>query len=58
MNDEQHRLECESRFWLRDTKGNKVAVDELIGRIEKRRGKQAADYLREEMRRQWQSRRG
>ena len=58
MNDEQHRLECEARFWLRETKGNKAAVDELIGRIEKRRGKQAADYLREEMRRQWQSRRG
>lgn len=58
MNDEQHRLECESRFWLRETKGNKKTVDELIARIEKRRGKQAADQLRDEMRRQWQSRNG
>lgn len=58
MNDEQHRLECEARFWLRETKGNKLAVDDLIGRIGTRRGKRAADELREEMRRQWQSLRG
>lgn len=56
MTDEQHRMECEARLWLRETKGNKAAVDELIGRIEKRRGKQAADDLRDEMRRQWQAR--
>lgn len=58
MTDEQHRMECEARLWLRETKGNKAAVDELIGRIEKRRGKRAADSLRDEMRRQWQSLRG
>lgn len=51
-------MECEARYWIRHTKGNKTTVDELIGRIERRRGKLAADGLRDEMRRQWQSRMG
>lgn len=55
---DQHRRECEARYWIRHTKGNKTTVDELIGRIERRRGKLAADGLRDEMRRQWQSRMG
>jgi hypothetical protein len=55
---EQHRHECEARFWVAETGGKADEVDALIARIEKRRGKPAAERLREEMRRQWLIQRG
>ena len=53
MSTEQHRRECEARYWLQQTGGRKAEVDALIGRIEARRGKQAAQQLLSDMRKEW-----
>ena len=51
--DEQYRRETEARYWLQQTGGRKAEVDALIGRIEARRGKQAAQQLLSDMRKEW-----
>lgn len=50
---EQFRRECEARDWLRRGYTTHARVDELMARIEKHRGAEAVEVLREEMRRQW-----
>lgn len=55
--DEDHRRECEARSWIKQGYFTASRVEELMQRIAKHRGAQAAAVLREEMRRQW-SRRG
>lgn len=50
---ENRRRICEARGWLRDGYTTRAKVDELMVRITRRRGKDAAEALREEMRRQW-----
>lgn len=55
---ETFRRECEARDWLRRGFTSPAMVDDLMGRIEKRRGADAAQALREEMRRQWRLQRG
>lgn len=54
--EEAHRSACEARDWLRRGYTSAALVDELMERIAKRRGQQAATELREEMRRQWKQR--
>lgn len=54
---EQYRRECEARHWLRSGYQDAATVDELMQRIEKKRGSGAAAELRQEMRRQWARRR-
>lgn len=54
---QQHRAECEAREWLKRGYTSKQAVDELITTIAKKRGPQAAQQLREEMRRQFKKQR-
>lgn len=49
---EQHRLECEARHWLDVVGTRRADVDDLINRIAAKRGKPAAEKLRDEMRRQ------
>lgn len=51
--DEAYRRECEARTWLRMGYNTPGRVDELMGRIAKHRGAEAANELRDEMRRQW-----
>lgn len=51
--DEQWRLECEARFWLSQGYTSKPKVDELIAEIAKKRGNDAAEKLRDEMRQQY-----
>jgi hypothetical protein len=53
---EAHRKACEARYWLDQGYTTAERVEELMGRIAARRGKDAADELREEMRRQWPNR--
>ena len=54
MNDsEAWRRETESREWVRRTQGDPVLIRALLERIEKKRGKAAADLLREDMRKAW-----
>lgn len=50
---EQHRRECEARYWLKAGYGHPVRIDELMASIAVKRGQAVADRLREEMRRQW-----
>lgn len=50
---EKHRQECEAREWLRRTARDPARIKALLARIEAKRGKAAADELRDEMRRQW-----
>lgn len=60
MNDsptEQHRRTCEARHWLRQGYVTVDQVDDLIDRIAKKRGQEAADQLRQDMRQQWRIRR-
>ncbi len=51
--DEEFRQECEARSWIRQGYYSADRVDELMARIAKHRGIEAANKLRAEMRRQW-----
>lgn len=53
---EQHRLECEARYWLRRGYSTPDKVLEL-GELLQKRGAVSLERLLDEMRRQWQSRR-
>mgnify|MGYP003652960922 CR=1 FL=1 len=51
MNDsEQWRRETEAQEWLRRTGGNPAKIKALLARIEAKRGKVAAEVLRQDMR--------
>lgn len=54
--EQEKRLVCEARYWLRAGYINAAKVDELMPRIIAKRGIDAADTLREEMRQQWKHR--
>lgn len=47
---EKFRRECEAREWLKRTGGKREAVEALLKRIEAKRGRAAADQLRQDMR--------
>lgn len=47
---EEFRRECEAREWLKRTHGNPQRIRELLNRIEQKRGKEAAEVLRQDMR--------
>jgi hypothetical protein len=51
---EQHRRECEARWVL--SLPTLQERREYLSRIEKRRGKDAADYLKTEVENQWRKR--
>jgi len=51
--DERRRHTAECKYWLSVTRGKKAAVDELLLRIASKRGKAAADKLRDGMRDEW-----
>jgi len=53
---EEWRRECEAREHLRRTGGNPAKVEALLRRIAEKRGKEAADLLRQDMREQWRLR--
>lgn len=53
---EEYRRQCEARSWLQHGYINAAKVDALMATIADRRGQQAADELREEMRIQWKTR--
>lgn len=55
---EKHRLECEARYWLAVANGDIDQINEIIARIRNRRGHQAAEILKGEMRRQWRIQKG
>ncbi|OOW63334.1 hypothetical protein Xlen_02595 [Xanthomonas campestris pv. leeana] len=54
---EAHRRQCEARHWLRQGYTNARSVALLQQLIAAKRGDQAAQDLRDEMREQWKSRR-
>lgn len=59
MNDsEQHRRECEARFWLSRGYGSREKAEELRQRITAKRGPAAADRLIEDMRQEYRRQRG
>lgn len=47
---QEFRRACEARAWLQRTGGNPAKVEALLKRIAEKRGKAAADLLREDMR--------
>lgn len=49
-------LECEARTWIKQGYYTSDRVAALILRIKEKRGQDAAERLREEMRRQWKNR--
>lgn len=53
---ETHRHQCEARGWLRRGYTTRPKVAELVRVIAEKRGQEAADALRAEMRRQWNRR--
>lgn len=53
---EDHRRACEARMWLREGYVTEAKVNELMDRIATKRGCDAANELREEMRTQWKDR--
>lgn len=53
---EQFRRQCEARQWLDWGYTTGLRVDELIKNIRKKRGQEAANELRTEMRIQWKKR--
>lgn len=50
---EAFRLECEAREWLKRGYTTAAKVDELMASIAAKRGQEAANRLRGEMRKQW-----
>lgn len=54
---ERHRRVCEARDWLRKGYTNEKEVNELMLRVVRARGQDAADTLRADMREQWKCRR-
>ena len=52
---EQWRRETEAREWLRRMDRDPARIKALLLRIEQKRGKAAAEQLREDMRAQWQA---
>ncbi len=50
---EDFRRQCEARHWLAKGFGQPGLIDELMVRITAKRGRAAAEELREEMREQW-----
>lgn len=51
--DAAYRIECEARSWIKQGYYTQERVDELMIRITKHRGTEAAANLRKEMRKQW-----
>lgn len=54
---ELQRRVLEARARLREGFTNRPAVDDLVRRVAQKRGEQAANQLREDMREQWRIRR-
>lgn len=54
--DEAWRLETEARFWLKHYRWRSGAIRQLLERLTQKRGRNAAEKLRQEMRRQWDER--
>ena len=54
MNEEQHRLECEARYWLVHCQHNPRLITAQLAQLAKVR-KAPQDKLRGEMRRQWKT---
>ena len=48
--EQEKRRQTEAREWLRRTQGDPVRIRELLKRIEHKRGKEAAEILRADMR--------
>ncbi|OAX59089.1 DUF7696 family protein [Xanthomonas translucens] len=60
MSDEKteaHRHQCEARHWLQQGYTDARSVGLLLQLIAAKRGAQAAQDLRDEMRQQWKTRR-
>lgn len=53
---EKKRRECEARDWLRRGYTSNAKVNDLMERIASKRGRAAADELRQDMREQWKRR--
>lgn len=51
---QEWRRECEARAWLQRTGGNPAKVEALLRRIAEKRGKAAAETLRQDMRIEYQ----
>lgn len=54
--DEAYRRQCEARSWIKQGYFTASRVEDLMQRIERHRGPEAAAALREEMRLQWKRR--
>jgi len=55
MNDsEEYRRQCEAREWMRRTDGEPLRIKELLKRIASKRGKEAAEVLRQDLRAAYQ----
>ena len=55
MNDsEEYRRQCEAREWMRRTAGDPLRIKELLKRISQKRGKEAAEVLRQDLRAAYQ----
>lgn len=54
---EAHRHACEVRYWVARCYPNGLEMADQMMRIEKRRGKAAADVLRADARIEWAKRR-
>ncbi|WP_425479889.1 DUF7696 family protein [Pseudoxanthomonas winnipegensis] len=52
---EDFRRQCEARHWLAQGYGVPGKIDQLMARISAKRGSEAANALREEMRVQWRA---
>lgn len=55
---EQHRAECEARYWLGMGFTTRSKTEQLREEIRKKRGQKAADYLIENMRIEWSKQHG
>lgn len=55
---ETFRAECEARYWLSKGYTTRPKTEQLREDIKKKRGQKAADYLIENMRKEWSKQNG
>lgn len=53
IDPDQFRRECEAREWVRRLARDPARIKAMLLRIEKQRGKVAAELLRDDMRKEW-----
>jgi hypothetical protein len=56
--DEQHRHECECRYWWKETGGNAALIKDVLERVAKKRSAAGVEKLRQGLAEIWRAENG